>query len=238
MKTCVCFGASLTAGTVSYNFLHLLKARPALVNTRFINRGVNGDVAWSGLQRLDEVIEDRPDYISILIGTNDVNSTLGEENRLRYRDFYKLPQDPTMEWYEESLREIVVRLKKETSAKIALMSLSVIGEDLAHRANAQVVKYNAVIRQIAEEEGVAYLPLFERMVEYLDEHAGERTAPRLEYRPGLHNIGTAMMLHSSGLSWDDISKRNGLLLTTDTLHLNSVGAGMIADLVEEWLTSQ
>ena len=28
---------------------------------------------------------------------------------------------------------------------------------------------------------------------------------------------------------------NGLLLTTDCLHLNSIGAGMIADLIEGWL---
>ena len=57
----------------------------------------------------------------------------------------------------------------------------------------------------------------------------------LVYRDGLHHIGNATALHASGLSWDDVSRRNGLLLLTDTLHLNSVGAGMIADLIEAWL---
>ena len=53
MKTVVCFGASLTAGTVSFNYLDLLSARPALADFHFINHGVDGDLAWNGLQRLD-----------------------------------------------------------------------------------------------------------------------------------------------------------------------------------------
>jgi lysophospholipase L1-like esterase len=75
------------------------------------------------------------------------------------------------------------------------------------------------------------------MIAYLKEHEADRASlpPRLEYRDGLINIGNATALHAQGLSWDEVSRRNGLLLTTDTLHLNSVGAGMIADLVEGWL---
>ena len=38
-----------------------------------------------------------------------------------------------------------------------------------------------------------------------------------------------------GRSCDDISARNGLLLTTETVHFNSYGAGIIADLIEGWL---
>ncbi len=84
-------------------------------------------------------------------------------------------------------------------------------------------------RRVAHQESITYSPLHERMVAYLHEHETERAQlpPRLEYRDGLHNTGNALALHSSGLSWDEVSQRNGLLLTTDTLHLNSIGAGMI-----------
>jgi lysophospholipase L1-like esterase len=235
MKTVVCFGASLTEGTVSYNYLDLLAAHPSLKDFRFINRGRNGDLAWSGLQRLDRVIADEPDYVSILIGTNDVNATLSDRNRMRYIEFYQAPQDPTMEWYEENLREIVARLKRETTAKLALISLAVIGEDLEHMANRQVARYNEVIQRIATQEEVPYLPLNETMITYLRAHEADRMAPRLEYRDGLHNIANATALHGTGMSWDEISSKNGLLVTTDTLHLNSVGAGMIADLIAAWL---
>jgi lysophospholipase L1-like esterase len=237
VKTVVCFGASLTAGTVSFDYLELLSARPSLTDFRFINHGVNGDLAWNGLQRLDKVIAEKPDVVTILIGTNDVNATLSERNRLRYVSFNHLPQDPTLAWYEESLRAIVARLKAETSARLALLSLAVIGENLEHEANRKVSLYNEVIRRVAGDEIIDYLPLNERMVAYLRKHEKDRTdlPPRLEYRDGLINVGNALALHATGLSWDEVSHRNGLLLTTDCLHLNSVGAGMIADLIETWL---
>ncbi|MCE0524083.1 MAG: GDSL-type esterase/lipase family protein [Methylacidiphilales bacterium] len=237
MKTVVCFGASLTAGTVSFNYLDLLGARPSLAGFRFLNHGVNGDLAWNGLQRLDRVIVERPDFVSILIGTNDVNATMSERNMSRYKALKHLPAEPTLAWYERNLKTIVGRLKQETSARLALLSLAVIGEDLEHEANRKIVHYNDAIRKLARQENVSYLPLNERMVAYLREHEEERAQlpPRLEYRDGLHNTGNALALHTAGLSWDEVSRRNGLLVTTDCLHLNSVGAGMVADLIESWL---
>jgi lysophospholipase L1-like esterase len=237
MKTVVCFGASLTAGTVSFNYLHLLSARPALADFHFINHGVDGDLAWNGLQRLERVIAERPDFVTILIGTNDVNATMSERNRLRYLAFNHLPTEPSLAWYEANLETIVQRLKQETHARLAILSLAVIGEDLEHEANRKIELYNEAIRRVAKQEEIAYLPLHETMVAYLREHEGDRAQlpPRLEYRDGLHNIGTATALHASGLSWDEVSHRNGLLVLTDTLHLNSVGAWMIADLIEGWV---
>jgi acyl-CoA thioesterase I len=239
MKTVVCFGASLTAGTVSSNYVDLLAAQPALAGFRFINHGVNGDLAWNGLQRLGKVIADQPDYVTILIGTNDINATLSERNHLRYMEFNHLPENPTLEWYEANLRAIVTRLKHETTAKLAMLSLAVIGEDLAHEANQKLAHYNEAIRRVAANEAIAYLPFNEQLVAYLHDHEADRATlpPPLAYRDGLHNVGNALALHATGLSWDDVSRRNGLLVMTDTLHINSVGAGMIADLIEGWLLS-
>jgi lysophospholipase L1-like esterase len=240
VKTVVCFGASLTAGTVSFNYLDLLGARASLAGFQFINHGVNGDLAWNGLERLDRVVAERPDFVTILIGTNDVNATMSERNLQRYKAFNHLPTEPTLAWYERNLGMIVKRLKQETPARLALLSLAVIGEDLEHEANRKIGLYNDVIRRVAREENIAYLPLHERMVAYLREHEGERAQlpPRLEYRDGLHNTGNALALHAAGLSWDEVSRRNGLLVTTDCLHLNSTGAGMIADLIEAWLLQE
>ena len=237
IRKVVCFGASLTAGTVSFNYLNLLAARPALAGFRFRNHGMNGDVAWKGLQRIDKAIAEKPDDVAILIGTNDVNATLSERNLQHYLHFYKVPQPPTLEWYEENMLAIVRRFQTETRARIALLSLAVIGEDLEHAANQRLALYNEAIRRVAAATKVDYLPLNERMVAYLKEHEADRESlpPRLEYRDGLANIGNATALHAKDLSWDEVSRRNGLLLTTDTLHLNSVGAGMIADLIEGWL---
>jgi len=240
MKTVSCFGASLTAGRVSFDYLDLLRARPALADFQFINRGIDGELAWNGLQRLDEVIADQPDAVSIFMGTNDVNAVLSERNRIRYLNFNHLPTDPTLPWYEENMRAIVGRLKNETQARLSLLSLAVIGEDLDHEANHQVRLYNEVIRRIADDEKLDYLPVHERMVAWLHDHETDRASlpPRLAYKDGFTNVGNAIGLHASGMTWDQVSHRNGLQLTTDCLHLNSVGAGMVADLIETWLLQQ
>jgi lysophospholipase L1-like esterase len=240
MKTVVCFGASLTAGTISFNYLDLLEARPALSDFKFINHGVNGDLAWNGLQRLDKVIALQPDFVAILIGTNDINAVMGERNWAWLKANKHLTERPTLEWYESNLREIVRRLKEETEARVVLLSLAVIGEDLESEANRTAEHYNEAIRRVAHDEQVDYLPFNERMIAYLREHEADRAQlpPTLAYQDGLQNIGNATALHASGLSWDEVSRRNGLLVTTDCLHLNSTGAGMVADLIEDWLTIQ
>jgi lysophospholipase L1-like esterase len=237
LKTVACLGASLTAGSVSADYVEMLGARPALAGYRFLNHGVNGDVAWKALQRLDKVIADEPDVVTILVGTNDVNATLSERNLRHYFEFYKIPTTPTREWFEESLRAIVGRLQAETHARLALISLAVIGEDLEHEANRRIAIYNETIRQVAESAGVDYLPLHETMLDYLQAHEADRSElpPQLAYRDGLINIGNAVALHAKGLNWNEVSRHNGLLLTTDCLHLNETGAGMIADLIEKWV---
>src|SRR5258708_32204639 len=117
MKIVECLGASLTAGTVSCDCLELLRARPSLAGFRFVNHGVNGDLAWNGLERLDRVIADRPHLDTILIGTNDVNATMRKRNLLRDKAFNKLPTEPTLTWYECHLRNIVKRMKQEKRAR-------------------------------------------------------------------------------------------------------------------------
>jgi lysophospholipase L1-like esterase len=237
-QTVVCLGASLTAGSVSADYVEMLEARAALAAFRFTNHGVNGDLAWNGLQRLDKVIADQPGAVTILIGTNDVNATLSERNRLRYHEFNHLPiERPTLAWYEENLRAIVRRLQIETRARLALLSLAPIGEDPAHEGFQRIAIYNEAIRRVAETTKIDYLPLHERMVDYLRAHESDRASlpPRLAYHDGLQNIGNATALHAKGLSWNEVSRHNGLLLSTDGLHLNETAAAMIGDLIEDWL---
>jgi lysophospholipase L1-like esterase len=235
-KTVACLGASLTSGTVSASYIELLEAR--LPTWRLTNHGVNGDLAWNALQRLDQLIAEQPEYVTILLGTNDVNATLSERNRFHYLEYQRLPiERPSLAWYESNMEEIVRRLQNETRARIALLSLAPIGEDFSHEANRRMAEYNEVIRRLAERHALAYLPLNEKMWAWLEAHADERAElpPPLAYKDGLTNVGNAIALHASGLSWDEISRRNGLLLMTDCLHLNSRGAGLVADLIAGWL---
>jgi hypothetical protein len=44
-----------------------------------------------------------------------------------------------------------------------------------------------------------------------------------------------IFIHYFGRSWNKISKRRGLRLLIDNVHLNSTGAEMVANLIEEFL---
>ena len=233
----ICIGASLTEGTVSSNFVDLLQIKfPRL---EVINSGVNGDLAWNALQRLSEkVIAHQPQGVSILLGTNDVNCTLSERNRFRYLEFNKLPiERPDLAWYEENLRKILSRIKSETSAQVAMLSLPMIGEDMDHISNQRMQHYNKVIQSVAQDFGATFIPLHDHMLAYLKAHEADRAQlpPRMEYRDGLIAIGNAIALHSLGMSWNEVSAQNGLLLLTDCLHLNDTAAAMVSELVGNWI---
>ena len=63
-------------GQVSINFVDMLRDRLNDKGFRFSNAGVNGDLVYNVLTRLDVVIAQQPDFVIILVGSNDVSATL------------------------------------------------------------------------------------------------------------------------------------------------------------------
>jgi lysophospholipase L1-like esterase len=199
----------------------------------FINAGVNGDLAYNVLLRLDAVVARQPDFVVILVGSNDVNATLSPGIRLGYRLWKRLPQDPLTEWYHSNMLRIVKLLKEKTSARIAITSPPVLGEDLASLPNERIRAYCALLREIATEEDVVYLPVHERQEEYL--HQVHHVAGR-SHDAHSRILWTSLFRHYVlRRSFDAIAKENGFVLTTEGLHLNGRGAAIVADEVESFL---
>ncbi|MFB4281224.1 SGNH/GDSL hydrolase family protein [Nonomuraea sp. MTCD27] len=228
----ICLGDSITRGQVSADYVALLRAR--LPDDTVINAGVNHEPSSELVKRLDAVIAQDPDVVTVLIGTNDANATLSGKRARALRRRWKLAADPTAADYAANLAAVARRLQDQTMARVALISLPVIGEDLASVPVRRAAEYSDIVRRVAAREGVTYLPLNERMTAYLEERG--RT-PGTPYRAeGLLAQTAAMQHFLLGRSLDTISKRRGLQLTTDTIHLNGRGAAMIADLVEGFVT--
>ncbi|MFY7999555.1 MAG: SGNH/GDSL hydrolase family protein, partial [Candidatus Kapaibacteriota bacterium] len=62
--TVVCLGDSITKGMISYHWIQEISRKiPAF---RFLNHGVNGDLAYNVLKRLEPVIAAKPDVVVIL----------------------------------------------------------------------------------------------------------------------------------------------------------------------------
>ena len=134
-----CAGDSISRGAVSANYVEMLERRFAADGYEFVNAGVNGQLAYNLLQRMDDVVACRPDVVTVLIGTNDVNATFSQAWEDSYRKEQKLPEKPTLAWYRLNVERIIDRLQAETDAKIALLDLPMLGEDLASDMNRRVV---------------------------------------------------------------------------------------------------
>jgi acyl-CoA thioesterase-1 len=163
----VCLGASIVRGSVSFNFVNLLRDRLEPKGFKFVNAGVNGDLAYNVLKRLDSIINLQPNFVVILVGTNDVIATTSRSAGMTYKLTKRPPKKPSLEFYRKNLEAVVSNLQQRTKAKIALLSLPVLGEDLSSEPNQKVAKYNEAIREVADKYGVNYLPVNEQQVEFL-----------------------------------------------------------------------
>ena len=229
----VCIGDSLVRGQVSVDFLEMLRERLGDDGFRFYNAGVNGDLAYNLLMRLDTVLAQQPDFVVVLAGSNDVNATLSPGIARAYRLLKRLPENPRPEWYQANMLQIVRVLKAKTSARIAVTSPPVLGEDLASLANDRIRRYSALLLALAIQEGIAYLPVHELHEEYL------RRIDHVAGRP--HDANSILMWTSLfrhyvlGRDLETIATEDGFVLTTEGVHLNGPGAAIVADVVEAFL---
>ncbi|OLS29829.1 MAG: hypothetical protein ThorAB25_14020 [Candidatus Thorarchaeota archaeon AB_25] len=229
-KSVVVFmGDSITHGTIGVNYVDMVENQLEGEQFEIINAGINSELAWNILQRVDEIIQCEPDIVTVLIGTNDANATLSEDTMKSYVRRMMLPREPDSDWFRASLISLVKELKTKTNAKIALLSIPTIGEDSNHPAFFRSSEYSIIVQDVAKELNVTYLPLHERMVEFLQETPGRATYPYEKYYIAIFKgIINRYLLRKS---WDEIARRSGFSLHVDYLHLNTAGARMIADLI-------
>ena len=100
-------------------------------------------------------------------------------------------------------------------------------------ANRRIAEYNTILKEIASTEEVSYRPLYERMQEPVLASPGP-TFTGFNFLPFYRNAFSQFVLHKS---LDEIGHRNGWLLHTDGIHLNSRGGKILADLVQEFIST-
>ena len=226
-------GGDAVHGNISYNFVDDAAKRRNCQEYQFINAGVNGSTAYDVLQRLGDVISCQPDFIVILVGLNDAAAKIAPDLAKKNIKLAEQLEKPSLLVYEKNLALIISRLKAETSAKIGLLSLPVVGENLFSKANKEIDQYNEVIKKTAEITNVSYLPINEKLKAYLK---GKGNTRGRSLKNGTKLYEKAIIDHFVyGYSLDRISVRNGYLLLTDGLHLNSTAGMMAAHQIELFL---
>lgn len=220
-------GASITQGKISASYVKMLKEKMGTANYEYINHAVAGYESYNVLAKLGKAIEVKPDFVVLLVGTNDVTSSLNPVLAVKTRKWKHIPHEPTLENYSNNITAIVRKLRHETNATLALASLPVIGEDLGSVENKTLDQYNAALKQIADQKNVYYIPVNERQKAFLIERNGGsgKEATNIT-KMAFQSLFRHFLLFES---LDRISRMNGFLLLTDGIHQNSDGSKMIAE---------
>ena len=166
---------ALGTGYVSLVAAHLTAACPQQ-RVRVINVGTSGHTVRDLKARWQrDVLDLRPDWLSVMIGINDVwrqfDQPLMPESHVR------------LEEYEATLRELVAATRPRLRG-LVLMTPYYIEPQRADPMRAAMDRYGAVVRQVASEHDAVFVDTqaaFDRVLQHLYPGvlAGDRVHPGL-----------------------------------------------------------
>ncbi|MCS7252874.1 MAG: SGNH/GDSL hydrolase family protein [Armatimonadota bacterium] len=140
----------------------LIAIRYPSLDVRIFNKGISGNTVADLRDRWhDDVLVVNPDWVSVLIGINDVH-------RVLMNDHTAVPP----ERYEELYRQCLELTVERTNAQIVLMEPFYISTDTESNSwRTKVLQmlshYRAAVRQLAEEFKAVFVPLHELFREQL-----------------------------------------------------------------------
>lgn len=222
----IAFGDSLSQANMSADWLNVLKEkRPDM---QFLNAGMNADLTYTLLTRIDDVVATQPHFICLLIGSNDVMATLSKERMQVYKDLGKITEDANYEGFMDNYSEIISILKSQTSAQILVGSLPPITEDFTFEGNIKAEIYSTKINEIAQEYNLVYLPFREK----LKENMTLKSDQIVDFKNTDNIIRKAIFKRAIlKQSWNEISKSRNAKYMTDNIHLNEDAAEILANLI-------
>ena len=142
----VCAGDSITAAQGGYVDIlrNLITAAYPDRKIEVINAGISGNKVTDLLARTDkDIIDQKPDWVTISIGINDVWH--GEKG---------VPLDE----YIKKLDELVTKLVN-AKINVVMLTTTVIGEDPSTDNNKKLVAYNVAIKEVARTHGLMVVPM-------------------------------------------------------------------------------
>jgi lysophospholipase L1-like esterase len=231
----VCCGDSITHGHIGYNWVDSLRKDDT--SKVYINAGINADLTWNLNQRVDDIIKHNPDYITILIGTNDA---IGSQPVKLIQDYYiqtkGLPQKPSIDWYKEQLELFIKTIKENTKAKISIFTLPWLGEQKESTIIQVVKNHNQIIKDLAGNYDIEILDLYNEFDLQIEENQSlPYTTSELRRLRGLRAV---VLYYVFGWTWKDIGKKYRLKLLCDHIHLNEDGGQIIKKLARDFINQQ
>ncbi|SCE72705.1 Lysophospholipase L1 [Micromonospora coriariae] len=127
----------------------LVGARHPELDVEWINRGVSGDTVRHLAARWDDdAVAERPDWLSVMIGINDIWRRYGD------RPDEAVPLDE----YERTLRDLLRRAVDATGCRLILADPFLIESDRSDPQRADTDRYCAVVAALAAEFDAVHVP--------------------------------------------------------------------------------
>jgi lysophospholipase L1-like esterase len=150
----------------------LIAIRYPALKLNLINKGISGNTVADLRERWhDDVLTLRPDWVSVLIGINDVHRTLRNE-----------PTAVQPDRYEQLYCECLSLMKERTTARLVLMEPFYISTDTETDSwRTKVLRaldeYRAIVRRLADEFGAIFVPLHDLFQEQLRYRSADLFCP-------------------------------------------------------------
>ncbi|MCP3028559.1 SGNH/GDSL hydrolase family protein [Halobacillus sp. A5] len=158
---------------------HYITKHPE-TEVHFVNKGVSGDRITDLEERWGlDVIEEKPDWVSVSIGINDVWRKLDQPG------MEQVDPDHFLTVYQRLLERTV----EEIGSNLILMQPTIIEENPASRGNQMLKHYVESVNQLAENYQAILVPAHEAFIELLEKNP----SPGLT-TDGVHMTSTGNML--------------------------------------------
>jgi lysophospholipase L1-like esterase len=235
-RVIACIGDSLTHGNIGACWVDQL--RNEFPFDTFLNEGINGDVVWQVHQRLEPILNSKPDIVILMIGSNDAMASFNSKSGERYKRNNNLSDIPTFQSYKKLLLELLNKLSSVD--KVLLCTLPPIGENKDSQVNQHVNKFNDFIKKTAQEKRLPLLPVSESLWSDL----ALREFPCINnYNPNsiplIRRIyGGAMHHYIFKQSWDKIARSKRQWLLFDQIHLGERAANIVFKLVKNAIANK
>jgi lysophospholipase L1-like esterase len=220
-------GDSITTGKPGVNFVDPFKDK--YPQHEFLNYGKGGDTVTSLLERLQQMrIPQDIDVMILMIGINDVYVKTAWWQPLLKRHMKQSWTKNASEFKAgyEALLDFILPLTKH----LLVLSPTVVGEKVHNRFNRRLEQYSELIPSLCNDPKIMYFDLHERFKDLLD---NQRTAVYIQ--KSILRLKKDLDTLSTSEDVDDMSEERGLMLTLDGVHLNSKGASVVHQIIDEYL---
>ena len=221
------WGDSITEGFPGCSYFKQLQLDPN--RYRLHNYGKGGDTVMSLYKRLRHQEFDHDyDLVFVFVGVNDVFVKLAWSYALLKTVAHQSWSHDDLD-FETSYRKILALLAHKSTTVIAVSPL-LLGEDLNNPWNAQLNKQREIIANLTRQfDNVEYMNIYnDDLKPVLVNHQLENQHIS-DYLPrsGLRIVLDALLVkHPDQVA--ETSKKRGLFLTLDGVHLNERGAHIVA----------